>query len=193
MLYAFGFDRVGVVVADLYFVDPDPEPGQEGPEQGVRIEVRLLDRPPLRGGIYSAQPIAVDRPIWRADLLESVDNPGSLDRAHHHPRFAGWDPCPRVFTPELSADPVEWVGTRLSDLDGLLAAGAMGAEIVVGPGEADALRAVVPEILDAVDQLLDRVRSAGPDRLGAAAPSADGADTSDAPAANRGGARVSWL
>ena len=44
MLYAFGFDRIGVVVGDLYFVNPDPAPGQEGPERGVRLEVRLLER-----------------------------------------------------------------------------------------------------------------------------------------------------
>ena len=33
MLYAFGFDRIGVVASDLYFVDPTPGPGQEGAEQ----------------------------------------------------------------------------------------------------------------------------------------------------------------
>ena len=30
MLYAFGFERVGVLVGDLYFVDPRPAKGQEG-------------------------------------------------------------------------------------------------------------------------------------------------------------------
>ena len=72
MLYAFAFDRLGVVVCDLYFVDPDPIVGQEGAERGVRLEVRFVDREALRGGIYSAQPIAVGRPVWRCDLLESV-------------------------------------------------------------------------------------------------------------------------
>ena len=33
MLYAFGFERVGVVAGDLYFVDPRPAKGQEGAEQ----------------------------------------------------------------------------------------------------------------------------------------------------------------
>ena len=180
MLYAFGFDRVGVVAADLYFEDPDPLPGQEGAEQGVRVELRLLERGPLRGGIYSAQPIGVDRPIWRADLLESVDNPGSLDRAHHHPAFSGWEPCPRVFAPELSADPVGWVGTRLSDLEELLEAAGVEAD-EVGPGDADGLRAAVPEILDAVRRLLDRVRRGPPD--GSAATEGNG----------EMGARVGWL
>ncbi len=140
MLYTFGFDEVGVVVGDLYIVDPEPIPGQEGPERGVRLEVRRLERQPLEGGIYSAQPILVGRPVWRADLLEGVDHPGTLDRAHHHPSFDGWDPSPRVFDPELSADPVGWVGRRLADRYGIPAA-------------------TVPEILDTVRRLLDRIRA----------------------------------
>ena len=43
MLTVFGFDRVAVVVGDLYFVDPDPSPGQEGAEHGVRVEVRFIE------------------------------------------------------------------------------------------------------------------------------------------------------
>ena len=49
MLYVFGFERTGVAVGDLYFADPDPPPGQEGAERGVRLEVRLLVRGPLPG------------------------------------------------------------------------------------------------------------------------------------------------
>lgn len=141
MLYVFGFDEVGVVVGDLYIVDPDPIPGQEGPERGVRVEVRVLERRPLEGGIYSAQPILVGRPVWRADLLEAVDHPGTLDRAHHHPAFDGWDPSPRVFEPGLTADPLGWVADRLA---------GFGEQL---PAEA------VPEIMGAVRRLLDRVRS----------------------------------
>jgi hypothetical protein len=178
MLYAFGFDRVGVLVSDLYFLDPNPGPGQEGAEQGVRLEVRLLERSALRGSIYSAQPIAVERPIWRADLLESVDNPGSLDRAHHHPRFDGWEPGYRHFVEEMKADPVAWVGRRLADLDGLLdEAGVDRGEI--GPHDADDVEAACPEIIASVHRLLDRVRS-GDLRH----PTADTALTS---------ARVGWL
>src|SRR5262249_61855089 len=93
MLYAWGFERVGVVASDVYFVDPDPSPGQEGAERGVRIEVRLLDRPPLTGSIYAAQPIVIDRPVWRAHLLETgAGGPGSHHRTPHHPAFRGWGP-----------------------------------------------------------------------------------------------------
>ncbi len=43
MLYAFGFERFGVLVSDLYIIDPHPLPGQESAERGVRLEVRLLE------------------------------------------------------------------------------------------------------------------------------------------------------
>lgn len=72
MLYVFGFTRTGVVISDLFFIDPQPGRGQEGAEHGVRLEVRLLERGQLPGSIYSAQPIRIGRPVWRADLLESV-------------------------------------------------------------------------------------------------------------------------
>jgi hypothetical protein len=157
MLYAFGFERLGVLVGDLYFVNPDPLEGQEGAERGVRLELRLLERRPLLGSIYSAQPIAVERPLWRVDLLESVDSPpGSLDRAHHHPRFEGWEPGGRHFVPELSAAPVEWLAGQLADPDAVLArAGVEAGE--VSSGDVAALRDGAPEILDAVSRLLARV------------------------------------
>lgn len=159
MLYAFGFERLGVLVGDLYFVNPRPLDGQEGPERGVRLELRLLERQPLRGGIYSAQPIGVERPLWRVDLLESVASPpGSLDRAHHHPAFDGWEPGPRHFVPELSAAPLEWLAGQLADPDAVLArAGVAAGE--VGPGDRAALRDAAPEVLDAVRRLLERVHA----------------------------------
>lgn len=157
MLYGFGFERVGVVVGDLYFLNPRPLPGQEGAERGVRLELRVLGRGELIGSIYSAQPIAVDRPLWRVDLLESVGSPpGSLDRAHHHPRFDGWDPGERRFEPELSTAPLDWLATELSDLDRVLDRAGVSTD-VAGPGDAEALRQAVPEILDTVRSLLARV------------------------------------
>jgi hypothetical protein len=160
VLYAFAFDRIGVVASDLYFVDPNPLPGQEGAEQGVRLEVRMFERGALRGSEYSAQPIEVDRPVWRADLLESVGRPGSLDRAHHHPRFTGWDPGIREFAEAMTADPLGWVGKRLEDLDGILEEAGLSSD-EVGPDDAVQLREAAPDIIDAVGRLLDRVRAAG--------------------------------
>ena len=159
MFYAFGFERVGVVMGELYFVDPNPLPGQEGAERGVRLEVRLVELGELKGSIYSARPIVVDRPVWRVDLLEAVAGlPGSLDRAHHHPAFREWEPGPRHFVEQLSARPLEWVGARLSDLDALLEQAGMAAADV-GTGDAEALRQTVPEIMDVLGRLLDRVKA----------------------------------
>ena len=157
MLYAFAFDRIGVVAGDLYFEDPNLGPTMEGPEQGVRLEVRLFERGELQGSRYSAQPIAIGRPIWRADLLESVSNPGTLDRAHHHPRFRNWDPGRRTFVEEMSSDPVAWVAKRLADLDGVLEEAGVSAD-EVGPEDAEELRLAAPEIEAAVRRLLDRIR-----------------------------------
>src|SRR5215472_14984232 len=159
VLYVFGFEQVGAVVGDLYFVDPKPAKGQEGAEHGVRVELRVLGRGPLKGTVYSAQPIEVGEPVWRADLLESVaGRPGSFDRTHHHPAFTGWNPGHRVFARELSADPLGWLGGKLADLDGLLEAAGFPAD-TAGPGDAQELRAAAPEIVDATGRLLDRVRS----------------------------------
>jgi hypothetical protein len=160
VLYAFGFERVGVVVGDLYFVDPNPGKGQEGAEHGVRLELRALNRGDLHGSIYSAQPIEVGVPIWRTDLLESVDGrPGSFDRTHHHPVFSGWDPSRRVFDRELSADPLAWLGGKLADLDELLTSAGFPPE-TAGPDDARDLRDAAPEIVAATRRLLDKV-SAG--------------------------------
>jgi len=159
MLYMFGFDRIGVVVGDLFFVDPEPHKGQESAEHGVRLELRLIERGPLKGTIYSAYPIAVEDPVWRADFLESVDGrPGSFDRTHHHPAFTGWDPGNRVFVRELSADPLGWLADRLADLDGVLAEAGFPAD-TAGPDDAAELRRVAPEIVAATGGLLNRVRA----------------------------------
>lgn len=159
MFYAFGFDQLGVVLSDLYFVDPDPKPGQEGPERGARLEVRLFDRPEPDGSVYAARPIGVGRPVWRADLLESVASaPGSFDRTHHHPRFRGWEPGRRTFEPELSADPVTWVGQRLGDVDALLA-GADLPDVDVTEAERAELKAAIPDIEGALRRILDRVHA----------------------------------
>ncbi len=179
MLYAFGFGRVGVVTSDLYLIDPTPDPGPDGgSEQGVRLEVRVFEAGELPGSMSSARPIAVGRPIWRADLLETLGNPGSLDRAHHHPRFERrWEPGMRHFVDEMTADPIAFVGARLSDLDGLLADAGFSSEDV-DPSDAGELRNAVPEILDAVERLLRRVRAG---------------EYAQTPNAAEGVARVGWL
>ncbi|GAA0271737.1 hypothetical protein GCM10010302_06680 [Streptomyces polychromogenes] len=155
MLYAFGFERLGVVVGDLYLVDPSLPAGREGPERGVRLEVRMFERGDAGGSLYKAWPITLERPLWRADLLESVASPpGSLDRAHYHPSFTGWGPVDDVFTPELSADPVGWLADRLADPAALLAEAGVGRG-EVGPHDVADLQAAQPDIMRFVEQLID--------------------------------------
>jgi hypothetical protein len=159
MLQAFVFERVGVVVGDIYFLDPDPRPGQEGPEHGVRLELRVIDRGDLKGSIYSATPIEVGRPIWRVDLLESVDGkPGSFNRTHHHPRFAGWDPTSRVYARELSGDPLGWLAGELADLPAVLDRAGVPAD-TADPSDAQNLRDMAPTIVGVTSMMLDKVRS----------------------------------
>jgi hypothetical protein len=161
VLQAFVFERVGIVVGDLYFLDPKPNKGQEGPEHGVRIELRVFDRGDLKGSIYSAIPIEAARPIWRVDLLESVDGkPGSYDRTHHHPSFSAgtWDPTPRKFLRELSADPLGWLGAELADLAGILNR-AGEPEDTAHPSDEASLREIAPAIVSTAKMMLDKVRA----------------------------------
>ena len=178
MLYLFGFHKVGVVLSELYFLDPNPAPGQEGAERGVRLEVRLLEQPEHEGSIYASRPIVIDEPVWRADLLESVAGPpGTFDRTHHHPGMQGWEPGSREFVPELSADPLRWLEQRLFDLDGLLAEAGVGSDRV-DPRDGPDMRRAVPEIVDAVRRVLDGVHAG---------------ELAAAPAEAVESARVGWL
>jgi hypothetical protein len=160
MLQAFVFERVGVVVGDLYFLDPNAREGQEGPEHGVRLEVRVFDRGELKGSIYSATPIEVGRPIWRVDLLETVDGPpGSYNRTHHHPNFNGtWDPVGRVYDKELTADPIGWLTAQLSDLPAILDRAGLPQD-VADPADAANLRDIAPAIAGVAGTLLEKVRA----------------------------------
>jgi hypothetical protein len=179
MLQVFGFDRIGVVVGDIYFIDPAPAKGQEGPEHGVRLEVRMLEPGELTGSIYSARPISIAEPIWRLDLLESADGPpGSLNRAHHHPNMRNWEPNKRVFDRDLSTDPVGFVATMLSDLEGLMARAGIDVDDTLA-ADARSLRQAVPEVQRAVTTMLDQVKAG---ELGTAP---DAGDLTSA--------RVSWL
>ncbi len=179
MLQLFGFDRIGVVVGDIYFVDPEPGKGQEGAEHGVRLEVRMLEPGELIGSIYSARPISISEPVWRADLLESAEGtPGSLNRAHHHPNMRDWEPGRRVFDRDLSRDPVAFVGTMLSDLEGLLERAGIELDATL-TADASSLREVVPDIQRAVTGMLDQVKAG---RLGAGPAAGDVTS-----------ARLSWL
>lgn len=178
MLAAFGFEALGVVVGDMYFVDPTPLAGQETPERGVRLELRLVDQAEPQGSIYAGVPITLGRPVWRVDLFGSTESPpGTLDRAHHHPRFNGWEPGRRHFVPELSADPLSWLSDQLADPAAVLDRAGVDAD---GVTEADkaGLATAASEIVATVKRMLDGVRD------GKLAPS---------PAQPVAAARTGWL
>ena len=178
MLAAFGFETLGVVVGDIFFVDPTPLEGQETPERGVRLELRLIDRAEPQGSIYAGVPIAFNRPVWRVDLFGSTESPpGTLDRAHHHPRFDGWEPGRRHFVPELSAEPLSWLADQLADPDAVLVRAGVGPDEVTDV-DRRGLAAAAPEIVAAVKRMLHGVR--------------DGTLT-PAPAEPVAAARTGWL
>ena len=159
MLAAFGFEALGVVVGDMYFVDPVPLVGQETPERGVRLEVRLVGRAEPQGSIYAGVPIAFTRPVWRVDIFGSTASPpGTLDRAHHHPRFDGWEPGPRHFVAELSADPLSWLADQLADPAAVLARAGVDSDLVT-KADMTGLAGAAPEIVAVVKRMLDGVRN----------------------------------
>ncbi len=153
------FGRLAVLVEALSFLDPDPGPDQEGPERGVRVELRVLADEPHRGSVYASQRIVVDRALWRCDLLESVaGGPGSADRMHHHPVMHDDEPGDRVFDPALGADPIPWLERRLAGTDRLLEDPAVDTG-AVSRGDVAELLASLPQVLDLVATTLARVRT----------------------------------
>ena len=108
-------------------------------------------------------PIRVGRPLWRVDLLESVASaPGSLDRAHHHPRLRDWEPGRRVFVEELSKDPVSWLRDRFAAIEEVLK--QADAASFASSEDVDALRAAGPMVVGVVEQ--SRLRRGGSRRPG---------------------------
>jgi hypothetical protein len=86
-------------------------------EHGCRVELRERPPQPHRGSESAAQVIAVDRPLWRADLFDRLaDDPGTFGVAHYHPRFDGNEPCERNWDPALTADPWRWLGNQFARL-----------------------------------------------------------------------------
>ena len=118
MLHAFVYNEVAVLVRHWF------EIGRRDSrmEHGARIEVRLRAPQPRRGTYAAAQVIAVDRPLWRADLFDRVDGvPGGFEAAHFHPSFIGVEPCDRTWADEVQKTPWDWLHSRLSDVPGIVA------------------------------------------------------------------------
>jgi hypothetical protein len=109
--HIIALSRTAVIVRHWFEIDLQ----DSSMEHGVRIELRQLVEQARRGSESAAQLIAIDRPLWRADLFDRhTDPPGSFGVAHFHPQFLGNEPCPRVWDPRLKADPYRWLGEQFS-------------------------------------------------------------------------------
>jgi len=147
--------RTAVIVRHWFEIDLD----DASMEHGVRIELRELAAHPHRGSESAAQLVAVDRPLWRADLFDRLtDPPGTFGVAHYHPQFAGHEPCPRAWDPKLTADPWSWLGDQFAQL---------GAAGETGPFPVDP--ADGPELSRLSAAIVLLARQLGPDRCRSAA------------------------
>ncbi len=147
--------RTAVIVRHWFEIDL----ADASMEHGVRIELRELAAHPRRGSESAAQLVAVDRPLWRADLFDRLtDAPGSFGVAHYHPQFLGHEPCPRVWDPKLTADPWSWLADQFAQL---------GAAAGTGPWPVHP--ADGPELSRLSAEIVSLARPLGPDRCRSAA------------------------
>jgi hypothetical protein len=147
--------RAAIIVRHWFEIDLD----DASMEHGVRIELRELAVHPRRGSESAAQLVAVDRPLWRADLFDRLaDAPATFAAAHYHPEFLGHEPCPRAWDTRLTADPWSWLGDQFAQL------GAAGGSEPwpVDPADGAELSGISAEIVSLARQL-------GPDRCTSAA------------------------
>ena len=155
MQHILTLSRTAVIIRHWFEIDLD----DASMEHGVRIELRELAAHPRRGSESAAQLVAVDRPLWRADLFDRLtDAPGTFGVAHYHPRFGGPEPCPRVWDPKLTADPWSWLGDQFAFL---------GAASETGPWPVDP--ADGPELSRLSAEIVSLARPLGPDRCRSAA------------------------
>ena len=147
----------GVAVAVRHWFEIDL--GDASMEHGARIELRELAAQPRRGTESAAQLIALDRPLWRADLFDRLtDEPGTFGVAHYHPEFSGIEPCPRVWDPELRTRPWRWLRDQFA---------RQGVAQPDGPCELDPADAA--ELSGLADAVVTLARQVSPERCHSAA------------------------
>ena len=113
MRYVLALSRSAFVIRHWFEINLD----DASMEHGARIELRELPVQPHRGTESAAQLVALDRPLWRADLFDRLaDAPGTFGAAHYHPEFEGNEPCPRVWDAGLTADPWGWLRDQVASL-----------------------------------------------------------------------------
>lgn len=154
MQHILTLSRTAVVVRHWFEIDLE----DASMEHGARIELRELAAQPRRGSESAAQLITLDRPLWRADLFDRLaDGPGSFGAAHYHPEFAGHEPCPRVWDPELTARPWPWLRDQFAHLGAVQGNRPWQLE----PADAAELGALA-------DVIVTLARQVAPDRCGSA-------------------------
>jgi hypothetical protein len=153
--HIIALSRTAVIVRHWFEIDLQ----DSSMEHGVRVELRELVQQARRGSESAAQLITLDRPLWRADLFDRhADAPGSYGVAHFHPEFAGNEPCPRVWDPQLKAEPYRWLGDQFSRL-------GEGPERKPWPVDS----ADAAELRQLADVVVSVARQFGPDRCTSAA------------------------
>ena len=155
MQYILTLSRTAVIVRHWFEIDL----ADASMEHGARIELRELAAHPRRGSESAAQLVAVDRPLWRADLFDRLTAvPGTFGVAHYHPQFLGHEPCPWVWDAKLTADPWSWLGDQFAQL------GAVGGTEPWPVNPADG-----PELTRLSAEIVSLARQLGPDRCRSAA------------------------
>ena len=155
MQHILALSHSAVIVRHWFEIDLD----DASMEHGVRIELRELSAHPHRGSESAAQLITADRPLWRADLFDRLtDVPGSFGVAHYHPRFSGNEPSPRIWDPDLTADPWRWLHDQVAGLG----AGPARPAWQLDPEDA-------AELSGLADAIVTLARGLGPDRCHSAA------------------------
>ena len=144
MQHILALSRSAVVIRHWFEIDLE----DASMEHGARVELRELPAQPRRGSESAAQVITADRPLWRADLFDRLtDQPGTFGVAHYHPEFDGNEPCDRVWSAELTADPWRWLHEQVAT------AGAAGGKAwPLEPADAAELAGMAPAVVELARQ-----------------------------------------
>lgn len=141
MQHVIALSRSALVIRHWFEIDLE----DASMEHGARIELRELPAQPRRGSESAAQVITADRPLWRADLFDRLtEEPGSFGVAHFHPEFEGNEPCDRVWSADLTADPWAWLHAQMASSG----AAATGKPWPIDPEDAAELAGLAQTVVE---------------------------------------------
>ncbi len=146
MLYMIALSRSALIVRHWFEINLD----DASMEHGARVELRELASGSHRGTESAAQLITADRPLWRSDLFDRLqDEPGTFGAAHYHPCFTGNEPSDRVWDAGLTADPWRWLRAQIASAG----AAADGSPWPLDPGDAGELAGLADEVVELARRL----------------------------------------